>query len=198
MTNRSARFVFVSLAKRIPLLACVFLALILVGCSSVQTHVDKGAINARTFSFINTGNRQTPNYAETSRQAHALVQQALINNLSPKGIAHAERGGDVTVAYLIIVGNNAATASLNDYFGYTDDSAALVHKVHDAETGTDKDRSYFEAGTLVIDFVDPKTSKLLQRRSIQAPVLRNLPMEQRSARVQTVVDQALANLPVSH
>jgi len=51
---------------------------------------------------------------------------------------------------------------------------------------------------LVIDFVDPKTSKLLQRRSIQAPVLRNLPMEQRSARLQTVVDQALANLPVSH
>ena len=46
---------------------------------------------------------------------------------------YVDRGGDVTVAYLIIVGNNATTTSLNEYFGYTADADALTDKVHKSE-----------------------------------------------------------------
>jgi len=50
---------------------------------------------------------------------------------------------------------------------------------------------------LVIDVLDPATSKLLQRRSIQAPLLRDLPAEKRTERVQEIVDQTLRDLPIS-
>jgi hypothetical protein len=168
----------------------------MTACSSVDTHVDKGRIHARTFSFLDTGSRQLPSYAEASKQAHAMVQQALVNNLGAKGVTLAPSGGDITVAYLIVAGNNGTTTSLNEYFGYTDDAAAMVEKVHQQQTGNQSNRGYFEAGTLVIDVLDPKTSRVLQRRSVQAEILRNLPLETRTARLQGLVDKALADLPV--
>ncbi len=178
------------------MMASLLLALVLAACASVKTHVDKGPIRARTFSFLNTGSRQLPSYADQRQQAHAFVQQALIRNLASKGVTYAATGGDVTVAYLIVVGNNTTTTSLNSYFGYTEDSEALVNKVHSEQTGSEA-RAYFEAGTLVIDFVDPASSKLLQRRSVHGQILRNLPAETRTTRVQAVVDQALKDVPIT-
>jgi PBP1b-binding outer membrane lipoprotein LpoB len=169
-------------------------ALALAGCSSVKSHVDTGPIHARTFSFINAGSRELPAYAESRKQAHTAVQDAITRNLAEKGVVHAERGGDVTVAYLIIVGNNATTTSLNEYFGYTSDADALTDKFHKTEAVKNNDRAYYEAGTLVIDFLDPGTSKLLKRATVQAQILRELPMAQREARLQGFVDQALADL----
>jgi hypothetical protein len=197
--NRYARLPFDSAASTGLLLTVLSLALSLMGCSSVDTRVNKGSVKASTFSFMPTPNRQAPTYAETAKQAHALVQNAIINNLSSKGVTHISAGGDVTVAYLIIVGNNVATTSLNEYFGYSDDSSALVQEVHDSGAGSSKEsRDHFESGTLVIDFVDPSNAKLIQRRSIQAPVVRDLSTQERSARLQTIVDQALASVPISH
>jgi len=183
--------------KSATLLGCLLLAGALTGCSSVKTHVDKGPVKARTFSFLNTGSRQLPSYAEERQEAHAMVQKALINSLAAKGVRYVDSGGDITVAYLIIVGNNAVTTSMNNYFGYTDDSEAIFKKVHAEQTGSGKDRAYFEAGTLVIDIIDPGTSKLLQRRSVQAQVFRNLPAQARSERLQTIVDQTLKDVVLS-
>jgi hypothetical protein len=179
------------------LLGCLLLAAImLTACSSVKTHVDKGPVTARSFSFLNTGSRPLPAYAEDRNLAHEMVQQAIVRNLGARGVTYKPSGGDVTVAYLIVVGNNASTTSLNSYFGYTADSDAFVKKVHAEQTGNDT-RGYFEAGTLVIDLIDPTTSKLLQRRSIRAQVLRNLPLETRTVGAQAAVDQMLKDLPLS-
>jgi len=172
-------------------------ALALAGCSSVKTHVDTGPIHARTFSYINTGSRALPTYADSRKQAYAKVQEAITKNLTSKGLIQVGQGGDVTVAYLIIVGNNATTTSLDDYFGYTADANALVDKVHKSEAVKGNDRGYFEAGTLVIDILDPKTSKLLKRSTVQAQILRELPLDQREARLQQYVDQALSDLRIA-
>jgi len=178
--------------------AAVLLALAITGCSSVKSQVDKGAINARTFSFLNTGPRPAPSYADKSPQAHAIVQQAIISSLAKKGVSQVASGGDVTVGYLVIVGNNVTTTSLDSYFGYTDDANALVEKAHKEQTRSKDSRAYFEEGTLVIDFIQPQTSKLLQRRTIQAEVMRNLSTEQRAARVQALVDKELSTVAVAH
>ena len=171
-------------------------AFVLAGCSTVKTNVDTGPIRARTFSFINTGSRAVPDYAEKRKQVHAAVQEAITASLAAKGVNCVKEGGDVTVAYLIIAGNNATTTSLNEYFGYTADATALVDQVHKSQAVTGDDRSYFEAGTLVIDFLEPGTSKVLKRASIQAPILRALPLEERKARLQKLVDEALSDLRI--
>jgi Domain of unknown function (DUF4136) len=171
-------------------------ALALAGCSSVKTHVDTGPIHARTFSYINTGSRELPAYAENRKLVYTKVQEAISKNLTGKGLTQVGQGGDITVAYLVIVGNNAATTSLNDYFGYSADADALVNKVHKSDTVKGNERGYFEAGTLVIDILDPQTSKLLKRETVQAQILRELPLDEREARLQQFVDQALSDLRV--
>ncbi len=170
--------------------------LALAGCSSVKTHVDTGPIHGRTFSFINVGTREAPSYAESRKLAHTKIQEAITKTLAAKGLNHVSQGGDITVAYLIIVGNNATTMSLNDYFGYTSDASALMDKVHTSEAVKNNERSYFEAGTLVIDMLDSKTSQLLKRRTLQAQILRELPLDAREARLQGLVDQALSDVQI--
>lgn len=172
-------------------------ALALAGCSSVKTDVNTGPIHARTFSYINTGARPLPAYAENRKLVHEKVQEAISKNLTARGLTQVAQGGDVTVAYLVIVGNNATTTSLDDYFGYTSDANALVDQAHKSDTMKGNERGYFEAGSLVIDILDPKTSKLLKRGKAQAQILRELPMDQREARLQTFVDQALSDLRIA-
>jgi hypothetical protein len=172
-------------------------ALALAGCSSVKTHVDTGPIHARTFSFINTGARPLPTYAENRKLIHQNVQEAIAKNLTAKGLTQVPQGGDITVAYLVIAGNNATTTSLNDYFGYTADADALVNQAHKSGAVKSNERGYFEAGTLVIDILDPQTSKLLKRGTVQAQILRELPMDEREARLQSFVDQALSDLKIA-
>ncbi len=171
--------------------------LVCSGCSSVKTHVDRGHVTAATFSFLNTGAKPSPSYADSRQEVHALVQQAITRNLAAKGIRSVPSGGAVTVAYLIVAGNNATTTSLNDYFGYNSDTSAFVDKVHEEQAVKGKSREYFEAGTLVVDILEPATSRILQRRSIQAQVLRNLPVDARANRIQAIVDQALKDVPIS-
>ena len=172
-------------------------ALAAAGCSSVKTHVDTGPITARTFSFLNTGPKERPAYADKRTQVYTMINEAITRNLAAKGVSNVPSGGDVTVAYLVIAGNNATTTSLNDYFGYTDDAAKLVDKVHTEQAIKDQDRNYFEEGTLVIDIISSQTMKLRRRATVKSPILRNLAPDVRQARIQSFVDQALSGLRIS-
>jgi hypothetical protein len=171
--------------------------LALAGCSSVKTQVDAGPIPARTFSFLSTRPKPAPVYADTRMEVHAVIQQAITTNLAAKGLGLVPSNGDVLVGYLVIAGNNAATTSLDEYFGYNSDASALVEKTHTEQAIKSGDRAYFEAGTLVIDFINPKTSKLLKRASVRASILRDLPKDARQTRVQAIVDQALSDLRIA-
>ena len=106
-------------------------------------------------------------------------------------------GGDVTVTYLVIVGNNTTTESISTYFGYSEDSSALHDKAHVAYTNT-KNPNFFEAGTLLIDIIDSKSFKLLKRAYATRPLLRDLPPDAEAARIQEVVDEILSSLRVAH
>ena len=172
-------------------------ALAAAGCSSVKTQVDTGPIAARTFSFINTGSRELPASADKRTQVHTMIQQAITRNLAAKGVSRAPSGGDVTVAYLVIAGNNVSTTSLDGYFGYRSDESKLVDKVHQEQAIKSENPNYFEAGTLVIDIINTQTSKLLKRASVQSSILRNVPADVRQARLQSLVDQALGDLRIS-
>jgi len=168
----------------------------LAGCSSTPSEVHTGAIHARTFSFVNVAGKPTPTYADNRMDLHPIVQGAITRNLSGRGLTPVASGGDVTVGYLIIVGNNASTTSISDYFGYGEDAAALQDKAHAAYTGN-KNPNYFEAGTLVIDLIDTKTFKLLQRGHASRPILKNLPTEARAERIGEVVDEILRDVRVA-
>ena len=170
-------------------------ALALAGCSSTPTQVDRGPIHASTFSFVDPGPKPVPAYAENRQAVHRMIQEAITHNLANRGVAQTPAGGEVTVAYLILTGNNVSTTAINDYFGYGRDAAALRGKAHDAHTDS-KNPAYFEAGTLVIDLIDTRSFKLLKRGYATRSLLRDPPPDLRAARIQEVVDEILADLRV--
>jgi hypothetical protein len=172
-------------------------AVLLAGCSSAPTKVNTGDVHARTFSFV-TGRPMPPDYAEKREQVHQLIQSAITTNLTAKGLSRTPAGGDVFLAYLIILGDNVATTDVNDYFGYGRDSDALLDKAHEKGAIESKNPNPFVAGTLVIDVIDAKTYKLLYRNYVVRQVFRNVPADARAERIQSAVDQALAGLKVAH
>jgi len=173
----------------------LLLALLAAGCSSVKTRVDNGPVQAHSFSFLDPSTRHSPDYAEDRKQAHAVIQQSIANHLQRRGLNYVASGGDVTVAYLILVANGVSTVALNSYFGYPEEADALMEHAQ-SNAADNNSRAAFESGTLVVDLVDPHSSKLLQRRTIHANLLRDLPTAKRTERVQAIVDQALNDLPL--
>lgn len=165
------------------------------GCSSTKSKVNSGAIRGSTFSFVDRGAKPAPEFADNRQEVHAMIQDAITKNLAARGVTRVPSGGQLTVGYLIIVGNNASTRRINDYFGYPDDAAALHDKAQSAYTRS-KNPNYFEAGTLVIDIVDSSSFKLLKRNYATRPILRNPPPDARAARIQEVVDEILQDLRI--
>ena len=125
-----------------------------------------------------------------------MIQDAITRTLSMRGVNKVPQGGDITVAYLVITGNNASVSTVNDYFGYRDDTTDLNDKAFKAYTKSNNP-NYFEAGTLVIDLIDTRTSKLLKRGYASRPLLRNPSSDTRAARLQEVVDEIFQDLRIS-
>lgn len=170
--------------------------LALAGCTT-PTRVDSGPIRAQTFSFIDPGPRQVPAYADTSQRVHAVIQKAISDDLAKRGVTLVPKGGDVTVGYLLITGDNASTTSINEYFGLRDDAVALQDKAHAVYTGQ-KNPNHFEAGTLVIDIIDSKTYELLRRGHATRSVLPNLSPDARAALVEQAVNEIFRDLRIKH
>ncbi|MGC3961619.1 MAG: DUF4136 domain-containing protein [Verrucomicrobiota bacterium] len=173
-------------------------ALALAGCSSTPPlQVDAGPIRAGTFNFVNNKSSALAQREERRQAVHGMIQSAITENLTAKGFQKVNGQADVAVAYLVVVGNGAATVVFDDYFGLGRESAEIGAKAHDVSTQAIGGPNYSEAGLLVIDLLDPATAKLLKRTSVVRPVLRNAPAEIRQEHLQEAVTQALQSLQVS-
>ena len=169
--------------------------LVLAGCASTPTKVDTGSIRAGTFNFVDGGVKPAPEYADSREAVHAMIQAAIAKNLAARGVKRVPSNGDVTVAYLVILGNNVTQRSINDYFGYRDDAWALLDKAHAAYASTGNPNT-FEAGTLLIDIIDNKGFKVRARNYATRSLLRNVSETERAARIQDVVDAVLRKVTI--
>ncbi len=175
-------------------------ALLGFGCSSTRTHVDTGPIHAGTFSFIAAAPNNSidaPFVQDPWAPVHGFIQESITRNLAQKGLLKTASGGDVTVAYLVIAGNNGNTTAIDTYFGRGRNASGLEDKAH-AAYNSSKNPNYFEAGTLLVDFVDTKTGKLLKRSYVVRPLLRNPSAELRGERIQEAVDSVLQDVRIVH
>jgi hypothetical protein len=168
--------------------------LIVAGCSSTPTKIDRGPVRAATFSFVDPGIKLAPGSPDKQEQAHLMIQESITRNLASKGVNRAPSGGDVIVAYLIVVGDNTGTRAVTTFFGGRD-STELYEKAHQAYT-TSKNPNHFEAGTLLIDVLDGKTYEVLKRSHVVRPLLSNPSAEIRAERIQEAVDAALIDLRI--
>src|ERR1700690_403390 len=106
-----------------PIISCLLAAgaVLLAGCSSTPTQVNKGPIHAGTFSFVQ-GRPAPPEYAETRDPILNQIQNPTPANLAAKALPRVNGSRNLIVAYLLILGDNGPTTDVNDYFGYGCDS----------------------------------------------------------------------------
>jgi len=169
--------------------------LVSANCFAVSTKVNRGPIHARTFNFVSRIGKPEANIADNREAVHKMIQSAITKNLAARGVNKVTSGGDVTVTYLIIKGNNASTEAIRDYFGYSDELGDLHDKAHKVYTGS-KNPNPFEAGTLLIDIVDGRNFKLLKRGYATRPIAPNLSASARAARIQAGVDEILRDVRI--
>jgi hypothetical protein len=170
-------------------------ALLVAGCSSAPTKVGSGTIHGATFNFVAKRPAIEPDFVDRRAPIHTMIQAAISRNLTSKGLRQVEVGGDVIVAYLGIVGNNASTEAINTYFGYGRDASGLHNKAQKAYTSS-KNPNYFVAGTLLIDLIDASTYKLLIRSYVTRPLLADLSAEVRAEHLQEAVDEVLREVRI--
>jgi hypothetical protein len=175
-------------------LALSLAVLCLAGCGT-PTKVNTGPVQGTTFSFINGGSKAAPGFIDTREQVHATIQQRITEDLAKKGVTKVPTGGDLIIAYMIIIGNNGSTEAINTYFGYGRDSAELHDKAQDAYSSA-KNPNYFQAGTLLLDVLDGKTFKLLKRSYVTRPVLAEATKEVRVERLDEAVDAVLKDFEI--
>jgi hypothetical protein len=171
-------------------------ALLIAGCNSTPTKVNSGTIHAATFSFVDPGTKAAPDFADNRQQMNTMIQDAITRNLASKGLTKVASGGDVTVAYLVIIGNNVSTVAIHDYFGYGRDFAALQDKAQNAYAGS-KNPDYFQAGTLLVDIIEGKSYKLLKRSYVTRPLLKNPTADVQAQRLQEAVDEVLSGVQIT-
>ena len=189
-------FLAESLNDLLRLLPLFFVALLLAGCST-PTHVDSGLIRASTFNFIRPSPRQAgAAFSERDQQVHGFIQDAISANMAERHVTRAPQRGDITIAYLVIVGNNANTTAINDYFSYTEDGIELAEQAQKAYN-KHANQNYFEAGTLLIDIIDNRTQKVVMRNYVVRPLDRNAPPEVRKNRIQKAVNELLYDVRIA-
>ena len=171
--------------------------LLVAGCKSAPTRVNTGPIHATTYNFSAKRSSGEPGFVDKREPIHVMIRDSIEQNLASKGLNKVASGGDVIVAYLVIVGNNASTELIDTYFGYGRDAAAL-HDQAQAAYNSSKNPNYFEAGTLLIDIIDANTYKLLKRAYAVRSVLRDPSEEVRAKRIQEAVDEVLKDVRIVH
>lgn len=173
------------------------LALVLAGCSSTPSKVDSGPIRASTFAFMEASSSPTAARSETRKAVHAAIQDSITQGLATHGVTPATASPDLLVGYLIILGDGVATLSIDDYFGGARSSLEVQEKAHRAYTKV-QDPNGFEAGTLVVDILDARSFKLLRRRYVTRPLLREPAESVRREYLRDAVNETLQGLKIIH
>ena len=173
----------------------MLVALAATATAAAPAKVDKGPIRARTFNFANPSSKPVRGFVENAEAIHAMIQKAITKNLAARGVTRVNAGGDVTVPYLVITGDNASTTTMRDYYGSGNDLGDLHDRAQKAYTKT-KNPNPFEAGTLLIDIVDGKSFELMKRGYATRAILRNLSAATKAARIQEVVDEILRDVRI--
>ncbi len=181
--------------KTNPLFLLILVALASTASAKAPAKVNKGVIHARTFNFVKPSSKPTPSFVDNSEAIHAMIQKAITKNFAARGVTRVNAGGDVTVPYLVIVGDNVSTTAIRAYFGYGDDLGDLHDRAQKAYTST-KNPNHFNAGTLLIDIVDGRNFKLMKRGYATRPSLRNLSATAKAARIQEAVDEILRDVRI--
>ncbi len=171
----------------------MFVALFAGCATSIQTGNQPvpGASFARrsTFRFLPDKSREAVSNTPYWR---AEIGQDILSAMNARGYRFfPNRKTDLLVAYHIVLVENEAITTLDNYSGYNlpENQAALVQFQDPKRPGQ------AAKGILIIDFIDPNKKQLLWRGWAKADIDQILPGPSLNKFTKSAVDQILAKLP---
>ena len=172
-------------------LFAVLLLAILSGCTSsipMPKGTQKGYSSAR---FINPKKLEGLAATDKSVNLTRMIKEAITQEFTSHGMELLDQNADLIIAHLVIIQDNVLTTSINQYFGYQDNSEILA-EAH--KRRVDKGQpEYLKKGALVIDLIDAKTSQLIYRDYGIRNTVANLSEEEKQVRINEIVSGILAN-----
>ena len=182
--------------KSLLLLSALTITSLVCSCSTgidIPKGTSKGYQSARLIEY-NPDAEVTDDAAAVVREkkAHAMIHKALSEEFSSHGITYGKSNADLTVAYLVMIQNNAITFHYNDYFGKGRDADAITDYAHLKGAIRSKRNEFFERAIIVVDVIDTKTNNLIFRNHYAKDTIDKPTDAQRNQRIQAAVKEALA------
>ena len=161
-------------------------------CTTIEQpkSTSRGYTSAR---LVKPAPKNLPQLTQSDAETNQAIQSALATTFRANGFRIDPTGADLTVAYLIILQDNATTKLVDDYFGYGRSSMQIADAAHLEGVVRNNRADYYVAGSIVIDIIDNKTGKLIYRDYATRDVTdANLSKSQRQSLIRSAVSQALA------
>jgi uncharacterized protein DUF4136 len=173
--------------------------MLLISCASTNSgsHLKPGATLAGRTTFRFLPDRTIDAAEAVSNRAYwrNAISQDIVAALNAKGYRFfPTRQTDFLVAYHIVLKDNEAVTTFDNYYGY-DLSADQLAQADLSKFQDPKRPGAAEEGILVIDIIDPKQRALLWRGWTKSSLNRQKPSEQLQAQARLVVERTLASLP---
>jgi Domain of unknown function (DUF4136) len=181
-------------------LGCFLFTALFAGCvANIQTGnrqaADASFARRSTFRFLPDKSREAAEAVSNTSYWRGEIAQDILAAMNAKGYRFfPNRKTDLLIAYHIVLVENEAVTTLDNYSGYnlTADQAAQADL---AQFQNPKQPGQASKGILIIDFVDPTKKKLLWRGWAKADFDRTQPGPSLKKLTKLAVDRILAKFP---
>lgn len=169
-------------------------------CSTLRTSTDFDPAvnfdNYKTYAWVKATDKEAKSAYHLDGLMDQRVREAVDNQLVSKGISKVESDkADILVNYLTKVDKKINVDTFNTHYGYNPYYGPRWGAWGGTMGTTQTTVREYEVGTLIIDLIDNKTSKLIWRGSVADTIRdKNTPQE----RVQVVneaIGQVMLNFP---
>ena len=170
-------------------LFAILLTGLLSGCSTMEIYVDHDPDasfeNLKRYAWMPDPPKVTGDPRVDNPIIHRFVREAVEDRLKSRGFERDDDAPDVWVGFIADVRQRTEFRAVNERRRYSSASWTEL-----------RERAYDE-GTLILDFVDPKTRKLLWRGSARAEVHLSASQSRKRERIKEAVDRILERFPPS-
>jgi hypothetical protein len=175
------------------------LIFLLSSCSTLVVHEDYDAsrsfTNLKTYAWVpdtpaKTNNPQLDSDTLVQGRIHGEIENWLNSHGYKQGVI---ADVDFLVAYQLVVEDKTQIRVINDYYDYP---RGWRYGYGGYYGGGSRAYTYeYKQGTLVIDFVDPKTKKLMWRGTGTDEVMASASPEEKRKQIKKAVDKILGQFP---
>jgi hypothetical protein len=178
---------------------CLFVA-VFPGCATKIQTGSKQAPDANfarrsTFRFLPDKSSEAAEAVSNTAYWRGEIGQDILSAMNAKGYRFfPNRKTDLLVAYHIVLAENEAVTTLDNYFGYNL-TAGQAAQADLSEFQNPKRPGEASKGILIIDFIDPKKKNLLWRGWAKTAFDRTQPGAKLKILAKLAVDRILARFP---